>query len=132
MRRSCHVPHDQELAPACRPGADCPVEKAIRDAYIEDARSTFSFCLAWLSDHEFEQTIAEMALAALQRQRLSAIVARDGFTRPKIHPISGLTYGLEESLAAGRYATALDHKFNALTGRIIHPPDDAPSLSASA
>lgn len=67
--------------------------------------------------------IAELAIVALQRQRLSALVAKEGFTRPKIHPVSGITYGLEESLSAGRYTTALDNRFQVLMSVILTAPE---------
>jgi len=121
--RVCAVLRDDELAAACVPGEDCPAERAIHDAYLEDARRTFSLCWQWLSDQQFEETIAELAIVILQRQRLSALIARDGFTRLKVHPVSGLAYGLEASLAAGRYATALTNRFNTLMARILHDPD---------
>ena len=119
FRNSCVALRDEQLAKACVPGRECPVERAIHDAYIEDARRSFSFCRRWLSEPQFNETIAELAVVTLQRQRLSALIARDGFTRPKIHPVSGIAYGIQETLAAGRYATTLDNRFTELTGRLI-------------
>jgi hypothetical protein len=110
---------DQELAAACIPGEDCPVERAIHDAYIEDASSQFSFCLAWLSDQQFEETIAQLAVLNLQRERLSALIAKDGITKPKVHPISKVSYGLELTLAAGRYESALSNRFSELMSLMI-------------
>lgn len=109
---------DQELAVACVPGEDCPVERAIHDAYLADAASSFAFCTAWLSDLQFNETIAQLAIVNLQRQRLSALIARDGITRPKVHPVSKLQYGLEPTLAAGRYESALANRWNELMSRI--------------
>jgi len=115
----CAVLKDDELAGACVPGEHCPAERAIHDAYIEDARRTFVSCRQWLSEQQLEETIAELDIVTLLRQRLSALIARDGITRPKVHPVSGLRYGLEASLAAGRYATTLDNRFNALMQRVL-------------
>lgn len=116
---SCPAMRGQELAAACVPGEDCPVERAIHDAYITDARRTFTFCTAWLSNQQFEETIAQLAIVNLQRQRLSALIARDGVAKPKVHPVSGMTYGLEPTLAAGRYESALANRWNGLMARIL-------------
>lgn len=119
---SCPAMRDQELAAACIPGDECPVERAIHDAYIEDARRTFSFCTAWLSDQQFEDTIGQLALVELQKQRLSALIARDGIARPRVHPISKVQYGMEPTLAAGRYESALANRWNDLMSRILRRP----------
>ena len=114
------------------PGGDCPVERAIHDAYIEDARSTFAFCREWLSGIEFEQTILQLAIVTLQRQRLSALVAREGFTRPKIHATSHRAFGVEESLSAGRYAIALDNQFVMLMNRVLQDSREASATSCDS
>lgn len=119
---SCPAMRDRELAAACVPGEDCPVERAIHDAYIEDASCTFSFARQWLSDQQFEDTIAQLAIVNLQRQRLSALIARDGIAKPKIHPISKVSYGLEPTLAAGRYESALANRWNDLMSRLLNEP----------
>ncbi len=111
---SCPILRDSDLASACIPGDDCPHERAIHDAYIQDARTTFDFCLEWLSEDQFEETIHELAINSLQRSRLSALISREGVTRPKVHPVSGVVYGLQLTLAVGRYSTALDARYYAL------------------
>lgn len=121
-RRSCQVLRDEELRSACIPGADCPFETAFYRAFVEDAAATFSSARKWLSEPDHNSTIHELAIVSLQRQRLSTLLARDGFTKPKIHPISGLEYGVEESLAAGRYATALFNRSSGLMKRLVAVP----------
>lgn len=116
---SCPAMRDQELAAACVPGEDCPVERVTHDAYIEDARRAFIFCRQWLSDQQFEETIAQLAIVSLQRQRLSALIARDGIAKPKTHPVSKIQYGLEPTLGAGRYDAALTNRFSELMARIL-------------
>lgn len=119
FRQVCEAARHADLRSSCIAGRECPVERAIHDAYLLDARRTFSFCKAWLSPEEFDKTIAELAVLELQKQRLSALVSRDGHTRPKRHPVSGREYGVEPSLAAGRYSTALDNRFRRLTDRLF-------------
>lgn len=121
---SCPAKRDQELAAACIPGEDCPVERAIHDAYLADARRTFSFARQWLSDQQFEETIAQLAIVNLQRQRLSALIARDGIVRPRVHPVSKARCGLEPTLAAGRYESALTNRWNDLMSRILTRPGE--------
>jgi hypothetical protein len=121
-RVSCNVIRNDELVSACRPGGECPAERAFYNAFIEDAAATFSFSRGWLAESDFKTTIHELAIVELQRQRLSALVAKEGFTRPKIHPISGLEYGVEESLSAGRYATTLDNRFRHRMSQLLVDP----------
>ena len=107
---------------SCVPGGECPYEQMLHAMYVESARTSLSFCLAWLSPTELEQTISELGFLELRRMRLSALTAREGFTRPKTHPISGVKYGLRDALGAGRYATAIDNEFNALMERVFSDP----------
>lgn len=110
---------DPELAPACVPGNECPVERADYLAFVESAKDTFS---PWRHGHanlEFQYLIDQLAIVSLQRHRLAALIAKDGFTRPKISP-TGQLYGLRDTLAAGRYATAIDNAWQrALDGLMV-------------
>lgn len=130
-RHVCDVIKRQDLRSACVPGDDCPVERAFYSAFIEDARSTFSFARGWLAEPDFETNIRELAIVELRRQRLSGLIAMEGSYRPKIHRISGLEYGVEVSLAAGRYATSLDNRFRALMDRLLALPSVAASSAVS-
>jgi hypothetical protein len=114
----CHVASNPQLGNNCVPGDVCVAERDFFDAYTQDARRQFAFCTAWLSDQQFEETIAQLAIVNLQRQRLSALIARDGLARPKVHQISKVHYGLEATLAAGRYESALSNRWNELMSRI--------------
>ncbi len=67
-----------------------------------------------MPEPEFERLLHELAIVELQKQRLSGLIAQEGAFRPKKHPISGYEYGLEETLASGRYSTALHNRFNRL------------------
>lgn len=107
---TCHVIRDPELAPACVPGSECPVERADYHAFIQSARRTFSPWRHGHSDLEYEHLIEQLAIVSLQRHRLAALIAKDGFVRPKISP-SGAAYGLRATLAAGRYAATLDSRW---------------------
>lgn len=131
-RRSCNVIRHEELRSACVPGGQCPVERAFYAAFVEDAAATFLSAREWLSEPDFESTIHELAIVELQRQRLSSLVARDGFTRPKIHPISKIEFGVQESLAAGRYATALQNRWLALTSTLVAIVDEPGATGTSA
>lgn len=110
---TCHVVRDPELVSACVPGRDCPVERADYQAFIQSARRTFSPWRHGHSDLEYEHLIEQLAIVSLQRHRLAALIAKDGFVRPKISP-TGVEYGLRETLAAGRYATEVDNRNRSL------------------
>lgn len=118
----CHVATDTRLKGSCVPGDECIAEREFLDAYVADARRQFTFCLAWLSEQQFEETIAQLAIVNLQRMRLSALVARDGIARPRVHPVSKIQYGLEPTLAAGRYESALANRWNDLMSRVLTDP----------
>lgn len=118
----CHVASEARLRSRCVQGDECVAEREFFDAYVGDARRQFCFCLAWLSEQQLEETIAELAIVNLQRQRLSALIARDGMTRPRVHPISKVRYGLEPTLAAGRYESALTNRWNELMSRVLTDP----------
>lgn len=106
---------------ACVPGRDCPVECADYRAFIQSARRTFSPWRHGHSDLEYEYLIEQLALLSLQRHRLAALIAKDGFTRPKISP-SGQEYGLRESLAAGRYSAAVDNEQRRILATLLEAP----------
>jgi len=116
---TCPVAADSSIRESCIPGDECLFERRLHQMYVESARSTFSFCLVWLPADEFEQVIAEAGFLELRRMRLSALTAKEGFTRPKIHPANGQHYGLKAALGTGRYATAIDHESEALMSRIF-------------
>lgn len=124
--------HDEDLADLCVPGAPCPLEQWFYDRYVEAAQDTFRFAREWLSDAQFDETVHDMAIIELQRARLSTLVARQGFVRKKVHPISGIEYGLELGLAAGRYETSISNRWNELTSRIIHDPREADAEQRNA
>lgn len=124
--------HDEDLADLCVPGAPCPLEQWFFDRYIEDAQETFGFARAWLSDQQFAETVGEMAIIELQRARLSALVAREGFVRKKLHPISGIEYGLELGLAVGRYETSIWNRWQELITRILVDPNEPVAETESA
>ena len=115
--------HEDDLRELCVPGQPCPCEVYLRDRYIEDAYQEFAFARLWLSDDEFKETIDQLGVLTLQRRRLSALLARVGHLRPKVHRVSKLSYGIELTPAAGRYATALDRTFSALMHRLLDAPD---------
>lgn len=118
----CPVAEDPRIQHVCQPGEPCPYEQWIHDRYVESARTTFSFCRKWLADDDFDRTVHQLSIVELRRGRLSALVARQGFFRPKTHPTSGIQYGIEENLGVGRYATALDRRFNALMSEVLNDP----------
>jgi len=116
---TCHVIKEPELSPACVPGGECPVEHADYHAFVQSARRTFSPWRHGHSDLEYEYLIEQLALLSLQRHRLAALIAKDGFTRPKISP-AGVEYGLRETLAVGRYSTAIDNAWQRLLAALMH------------
>jgi len=117
------VVKDPELAPECVPGRECPVEQADYQAFIRSARRTFS---AWRPAHselEYEHLIEQLALLSLQRHRLAALIAKDGYVRPKTSK-AGVEYGLRDTLAAGRYSASIDHRWSALVSALMREPHD--------
>lgn len=117
---TCHVVRDPELAPACVPGSECPVERADYHAFVNSAKDTFAPWRHGRSDLEYMTLIEQLALVSLQRHRLAALIAKHGFTRPKLSP-TGKEYGLQASLAAGRYAATLDSRWSVLLDRLMDP-----------
>jgi len=115
---NCHVVKDPELAPACVPGRECVVEKADYLAFVDSAKDTFSPWRHGHSDLEYEDLIRRLALLSLQRHRLAALIAKDGFTRRKISP-AGVEYGLRETLGAGRYSASIDNQYRTLLERLM-------------
>lgn len=97
------VPAD--TAHLCRPGCPCPWEEAFVDGYVASANSNYTECTDWLTEDERDQIIRDLAVLSLRRRRLSSLVAREGFGRSRVHPVSGREYGRREALGVGRYMT---------------------------
>ena len=53
---------------------------------------------------------------------LPTLVAREGFTRPKRHPVSGYEYGRELALGIGRYSTAINSLWEQLIEAMLCDP----------
>ena len=119
---TCPVAADPAIRESCVPGDECPFERHLHKMYVDSALSAFSFCLAWLPPEEFERLTNEAGFLELRRMRLSALTAKEGFTRPKIHPVSGVEYGLREALGSVRYSTAVDNAMNSVLGRLLRNP----------
>lgn len=123
-REGCPVIENERIAPLCLLGEPCPWESAFLVKYIDSARETYTACLDWMTEAERDQVIRDLGILSLRRRRLSALVAREGFTRPKRHPVSGYEYGRELALGIGRYSTSVNNIWEPLTGLLLHDPDE--------
>lgn len=122
-RESCPVIESERTRFHCRLGEPCPWESAFLEKYIDSARKTYVECLDWMTEAERDQVIRDLGILSLRRRRLSALVAREGFTRPKRHPVSGYEYGSELALGIGRYSTAISNKWEQLMTRLLGESD---------
>lgn len=121
-RHDCPVISSDETRPLCRLGCPCPWEQAFLHEYVESAKSTFIECLNWMTEEERDLIIHDLGILALRKRRLSALVAREGFTRPVRHPVSGVEYKRELALGIGRYATAINNLWQPLMESLLKRP----------
>jgi len=125
-RYTCPVVEDAETLSLCRPGYPCPWEAYFLDEYVPSARQTYTECLNWLTSEERDLVLNDLAILSLRKIRLSALIAREGFLRDKVHPISGIVYGKQSALGIGRYATAIENRFQPLMNLLLCDPEATP------
>lgn len=115
---------DDDLRHLCVPGDPCPWEMWFVRLYVSSGQEQFVRCLQWLSEAERDHVLLELGILALRRRRLSALVATQGLLREKRHPVSGVVYGMKETVGIGRYAAAIDNQFNPLYQQLILSPEE--------
>ena len=108
------------------------MESAFLDKYIESAKTTFTECLDWMTEDQRDQIIYDLGILSLRKRRLSALIAQQGFFRPKRHPVSGYEYGKVLALGIGRYATAIDRPWQRLVDSLLTDPALGSSTEASS
>lgn len=115
---------DDDLRHLCVPGGPCPWEMWFLPLYVSSGQEQFVRCLQWLSETERDHVLVELGILTLRRRRLSALVATQGLLREKRHPVSGVVYGMKETVGIGRYAAAIDNRFNPLYEQLILSPEE--------
>ena len=66
------------------------------------------------------------------RHPLPTLVARQGFFRPKRHPVSGYRHGRELALGIGRYSNSINNQWEICMSRLLTAPGGGLSTSGPA
>jgi hypothetical protein len=123
-RRSCSrlrcFQKEGILQRCCPAGRPCPDEEECYRSFVRSALHEHVRALEWLEPETFRRTIHDAAIASLQRMRLSARTAEEGFTRHVRGP-NGERW-LKEGLASGRYSVAIDRKWDDAMRRLLIDP----------
>lgn len=96
----------------CVVGEACPFETARLGAFVESAGSTFEYATSFVDPSEVRRTILELGVVALQIDRLTARMQREGF-------VTSSGGFVRPTLSVGRYATALHRRQLRLLTRLL-------------
>lgn len=121
----CHFAKEQRLRSLCIVGGLCPDELRFYEAYVQQAMKKYIRARQWLGPSGLESVIHDLAIFELRRARLSARMADDGFLR-EVFTKNRKGSWIEVSLAAGRYAAAIDNGFDEALRTLLFAPEEEP------
>lgn len=103
-------------------GSDCMIETLDHEAFVESAKTKFSYALEWLSEAEYEAAIERYSMLTLRMRRILLRMTGEGLVRETVLPNG--TVWLRENYSCHRYWPTVAREIDIVLGKLL-PPEPA-------